>query len=165
MKGVSRMKVCVIFGSPHKKGNTASLLEEYTKKIPKEAEIRIINCYEESVSPCTDCKVCGKTGRCVKKDMDSIYKAVEESDLLIFASPVYNLSFPSPMKAVLDRFQVYFNRRFSLNLRPPIEKPRKAVILLTHDSDKYGGAEHAVTALKMLCTVLNAEVTDIMIKK
>lgn len=158
------MKVCVIFGSPHKKGNTASLLSDYLKTVPEEAEVQVVNCYGEAVSPCVDCGACKKTGSCVKRDIDGIYKAVEESDLLIFASPVYNLSFPSPMKAVLDRFQVYFNRRFSLNLRPPIEKPRKAVILLTHDSDKYGGAEYAVTALKMLCTVLNAEVTKTVIK-
>ena len=158
------MKVCVIFGSPHKKGKTAALLAEYIKKLPNNADVTIVNCYDEAVSPCVDCGVCKKTGSCVKRDMDSIYKAVEESDMLIFASPVYNLSFPSPMKAVLDRFQVYFNRRFSLDLRPPIEKPRKAVILLTHDSDKYGCAEYAVTTLKMLCTVLNAEVTKTVIK-
>lgn len=159
------MNVCVIFGSPHKRSKTASLLAEYTAKLPKDADVTVINCYDEKVAPCIDCGACKKTGACVKKDMDSIYEAVENSDLLIFASPVYNLSFPAPMKAVLDRFQVYFNRRFSLDLRPPIAKPRKAVILLTHDSDKYGGAEHAVITLKMLCTVLNAEITDVVVKQ
>ena len=154
------MKVLILYGSPHECGATRELLDKYLKTL-EDADVTEISAYGVNASPCVDCGACAQSGRCAFSDMDGIYEAVEQSDLLIFASPVYNLSFPSPMKAIIDRFQVYFSRRFALNLRPPIEKPRQAAVLLTYQSDKYGGASHAVTALRMLCTVLNAKITYI----
>lgn len=161
------MTVCVIYGSPHKEGNTARMLKEYVSGLglKPDDDIRETDCYSLSASPCTDCGSCGQTGRCFMSDMDKLYADVEKCDLLIFASPVYNLSFPAPMKAVLDRFQVYFNRRFVMGVIPPVKKRKRAAILLSHDSDKYGGAEHAVTALKMICTVLNAEICEVRVDR
>ncbi len=158
------MKVCVLFGSPHPEGHTTHLLNDYLSGFP-EAEIRRFDAYDTPVHPCVGCGGCKQDGRCVYRDMDDLYRAVEESDLLIVATPVYYLSMPAPLKAVIDRFQPYFERRFTLGQQPPIQKPRKAAFLLCYGSDKYGGAEPLATALTMLSTVLNVTEIKCITKK
>ena len=41
-------------------------------------------------------------------DTDKIIDDILSSDFVVFSSPVYNYSFPSPMKAFLDRLQPLF---------------------------------------------------------
>ena len=41
-------------------------------------------------------------------DADAIIADISDADYIIFASPVYNYSFPAPMKAFLDRLQPLF---------------------------------------------------------
>ena len=41
-------------------------------------------------------------------DTDAIISDIFSADFVIFASPVYNYSFPAPMKAFLDRLQPLF---------------------------------------------------------
>ena len=79
------MTVCVIYGSPHKGGNTARMLKEYVSGLglKPDDDIRETECYSLSASPCTDCGSCGKTGRCFMSDMDKLYADVEKCDLLL----------------------------------------------------------------------------------
>lgn len=42
---------------------------------------------------------------------------LEDADAVIVATPVYNLSFPAPMKALFDRFQRYYEAHFRRKLR------------------------------------------------
>ena len=90
-------------------------------------EITEINAYEENVHPCTGCKIPVRKGKAVcSMILTRIDKELRASDLLVVASPLFitALSF-SPLKAVLDRTQRYFEARFSLGIRPPIKKHRK----------------------------------------
>jgi len=158
------MNVCLLFGSPHKDGETAALVREYLAKLP-DAEVTGFYLYETPVSPCKGCGGCRKTGHCVCRDMDDLYASLEQSDLLLIASPVYCLSAPAPLKAALDRLQPYFERRFSLGQVPPIKKHRTAALLLSYESEKYGGTAHFIETVRMLCTVLNAQLTEVITKK
>ena len=159
------MKVCILYGSPHPNRITGRLLKEYLAHLPADAEITRFDAYRMPVHPCMGCGGCKKNGCCVYRDMDLVFKAVEECDLLVIAAPVYYLSVPAPLKAIIDRFQPYFERRFALGQKPPIQKQRKAVFLLAYGNERYGGAEPLVTALRMLCTILNAEVDQIITRK
>lgn len=159
------MKVCILYGSPHQNRVTGALLDEYLSTLSADVKVTRFDAYQMSVHPCMGCGGCKKEGRCVYRDMDAVFEAVEESDLLLVASPVYYLSTPAPLKTIIDRFQPYFERRFTLGQKPPIEKPRKAVFLLAYGTERYGGADPLITTLRMLCTILNAEVTQIITKK
>ena len=116
-----KKKLLVLFGSPNGQGCTRKLLDSFLVRFRENNswEITEINAYEENVHPCTGCKSCAKKEGCVFDDFDRIDKELRASDLLVVASPVYNCSFPSPLKAVLDRTQRYFEARFSLGIRPP----------------------------------------------
>lgn len=125
----------VIFGSPHKNRHTAKLLNEFLHE-HNISEYVMFNCYEESPLPCNDCGWCKLQDHCVLPDLKNFYNQFEQSELVIMAFPVYNGSFPAPLKALIDRFQVYYNARFSRGIRPPIAVAKKVYILLTSGSGK-----------------------------
>ncbi len=146
-------KVLIINGSPHKDGAAARLLSLLLGEscLP----LTRIDCFARTVAACDDCRGCFHTRGCVKRDIDDIYTALEDADCLIFATPVYNRSFPAPMKALLDRFQCYWAARFIHGKKPPIEKPKTAVLLTVCGSGRDDGL-CLEEQLAPLLTVLNA---------
>lgn len=80
---------------------------------------------------------------------------LRECDLLVIASPIYNLSFPAPLKAVIDRFQRYFEARFSLGIKPAIAKHRPAVLLLSAGALCPEGEEFVSRQLRQCFSVMN----------
>lgn len=122
------MKCLVIFGSPRKNGNTAKLLNYFLENIP--GEKYIFNAYELQVTPCTDCRYCYKEKKCVlEDDMNEIYSILESCDSIIIASPMYFASFPSPLKAIIDRLQVYWSSKYIR--REEGTKTKKGAVIIT----------------------------------
>lgn len=147
----------VLFGSPHKNGTTAKLLQAFEKAFPEEAEWIQIDAYQDAVSSCLGCGYCETQNGCVNPDFDQIDQLLRTCDFLVVATPVYNLSFPAPLKAIFDRTQQYFSARFARGEKPPIAKHKKAVMLLTCGADSREGEEIIRKQLKMIFTVLNTE--------
>ncbi len=142
----------IIYGAPRKDGACGRLLATYTAKT--DAAVTVVDCYARTVTPCDDCRGCHKVLGCTKRDMDDIYEAIEAADTLAFIAPVYNRSFPAPMKALIDRLQCYWAKRFVHGVRPPIEKPKTALLLTAAGSDR-GDGKHLETQLAPALTVLH----------
>lgn len=123
-------KIFVLFSSPHKNGKTKKLLSSFVKPLEKQFNIEIFNTYDNIISPCIDCKKCIKSGFCNFNDLETLSINLESCDIIIIASPIYNFGFPSPLKSVLDRFQLYYNFYIENN-RCKIEKSKEIVLLLT----------------------------------
>ena len=152
-----KKRILVFFGSPHAHGTTAELLEAFLVPFREQenCKIKIIDAYQERIEPCSGCGYCKAVDGCKFPDFDRIDAGLREADLLVFASPVYNLGFPAPMKAILDRTQRYFEARFTRNERPPIPKHKSAALLLTMGADSLEGAEMIEKQLRMVFTVMN----------
>jgi multimeric flavodoxin WrbA len=151
-----KKKVLVLFGSPHKNGHTAHLLNTFLEPFrQKHMEVRVISAFDEDIAPCDACGRCKTQETCRYHDFDEIDSLLRQADILVVATPVYNLSFPAPLKAIVDRTQRYYEARFSLNVKPPIAKPKKAVLLATAGSANPDGAEIIEKQLKMIFTVMN----------
>lgn len=152
-------KILVLLGSPHHQGSTARMLEYFLAGFSgKDWEIEIFDAYQEKPSPCLACGWCASHEECAVTDsLSQLDSVIRDSDLLVVASPVYNLSFPAPLKAVIDRFQRYFEARFSLGLRPPIQKSRKAVLLASAGSDSTEGVEIMEKQLRLCFSVMNTQ--------
>lgn len=146
------MQILVLYGSPHADGHTARLLRAFLELFDGEA-VDIVNAYAKQIAPCTACGYCKKKEGCSNPDFDRVDMYIRRADLLVVASPVYNLTFPAPLKAVVDRTQRYFEARFSLGKKPPIEKPKRAVLLAACGSDD--GADILERQLKMIFSVMN----------
>ena len=144
----------ILFGSPRKNGYTKKLLDEFLINL-KGYRIVLINAYEEAILPCVGCDRCKQQDACQFDDFDSIDSLLQSVDLIIVATPVYNLTFPAPLKAIFDRTQRYFSKRFVRGIKPPIEKKKKAVLLLSCGSNDPSGEWVIEKQLKMIFSVIN----------
>jgi multimeric flavodoxin WrbA len=151
-------QILVLFGSPHKNGSTAQLLEAFLQPLAPEAEIKIINAFQYKITPCSGCEFCTTAEQCAMRDFDELDALIRLADVLVVATPVYYLSFPAPLKAIIDRTQRYFSARFSLGINPPIQKPKLAAVLVTAGSTDFSGADIIFKQLKLAFSVMNTSV-------
>lgn len=149
------MKTVVLLSSPKRSGNTEFLLENFLKECKEQTEV--INVYNLKVNPCTDCKGCINTGRCViNDDMNKIYETIDNCNKIIIASPVYFTSFPAPLKVVIDRFQPYWSRKFVIKEKA-LEYKKKAALLLTCGAKEENSFIHCEAVMKQFFSLINAE--------
>ena len=146
---MKKKKVFILFASPNKDGNTAILLRHFLKDY-SEHDIIIFNVYDKKVRPCIDCGYCKVNDCCRYNDFDEINKYLNIADILVVATPAYNLSFPAPLKAVFDRTQIYFVRRFFKGIYPPIKKEKEAILLLTTGSNSKLSRDIITEQLNMI---------------
>lgn len=149
--------ILVVFGSPHKNGTTAQLLDVFMEPFSND-HIQIVNAFERSISPCNACDICTTAEKCAMADFDEIDGLIRQADVIVVATPVYNLSFPAPLKAIVDRTQRYFSARFSLGIKPSIEKHKLAAVLVTAGSSDTDGADIILRQLKMIFSVMNTSI-------
>lgn len=152
-----KKQLLVLFASPHAQGTTRQLLEAFLQTFRQDPcwEITEMNAFDMQANACIGCKVCAKREGCIYPDLDILDSTLRRSDLLVIASPMYNYSFPAPMKAILDRTQRYYEAWFSLNIKPSIQKPRKAVLLVTMGADEEFGITVMCHQLERAYSVMN----------
>ena len=159
------LKVMALMGSPRKSGYTAKLLGTLLREFPKGTEIEIVNLYELNPTPCNACGYCKAVNGCSKKDLEDFFKKFETADVIVFATPIYFMGMPAPMKALVDRFQRYYEARFRRNVKHPIEKRRKAALIVTSGSDGEIGYEVVKHQLLQAFSVLNIELSGVMLAR
>lgn len=149
--------IMLISGSPRKNGTSACLLQCFTDSLTRGTVGHSLsfvpyNAFNCGFAPCTDCRACRRLEKCVNPDMDAFFADFEAADGIVIATPIYNLSFPAPLKAILDRMQRYYNARFYLGKRPPIARYRPVALLMSAGSSDEDGAV-AVKQLERIFTV------------
>lgn len=99
------MKVLMINGSPHEKGNTSIALHEMEKIFAEEEiETEIIHVGNQEIRGCIACYSCRKNGKCVFHDsVNDVAEKFGQCDGLVVASPVYYASANATLIAFLDR--------------------------------------------------------------
>jgi len=110
------VNITAIYCSPRKGGNTDLLMQAFLAGLRsaggRPRELYLSNF---SVLPCTACAGCADTGRCVlDDDMEVLYRFFEESDVLVLAAPVFFYGFGAMAKAMVDRCQAFWVRRYRL---------------------------------------------------
>src|SRR5450759_4537526 len=90
------MKIIAFNGSPRKEWNTATLLKKALEGASSQgAKTELIHLYNLNYKGCISCFACKEKGgrsygKCVIKDaLKPIFKRTEESDAIIFGSPIY----------------------------------------------------------------------------
>lgn len=111
------MKVLMINGSPHAKGNTYLALHEMEKIFDKEGvETEIIQVGNKDIRGCIACYSCGEKGKCVFDDMvNQVAPKFEECDGLVISSPVYYASANATLIAFLDR--LFYSTHFEKTMK------------------------------------------------
>jgi multimeric flavodoxin WrbA len=116
----ARLKVLGIMGSPRIKGNTDLLLDEALKGTQSRgAEVEKIVVDKLKIAPCREYYGCLRDGNCViRDDMDDIYPKLVEADGIIVASPIFFYGLTAQLKALIDRCQALWARRYILHNLP-----------------------------------------------
>jgi len=125
------MKVLGIMGSPRKQGNTDLLLDEALKGAKSQgAEVEKLLVCELEISPCREFYACIRDGQCViDDDMKWIYPKLMEADGIIVASPMFFYGLTSQVKALIDRCQALWARKYVLKQIPPHTTERRGVFI------------------------------------
>lgn len=123
----------IIYASPNKDSFTSRVL--YNEKAVNADDSILFDCFENSPAPCDGCGLCKKVDGCKFTDLDGFFADFERAENLTIAFPIYNNSFPAPLKALLDRFQRFYSARFYRGVRPPIKGHRKVTLIITAGSD------------------------------
>ena len=120
------MRVLGIAGSPRRGGNTDLLLAEVMKgAASKGAEVKTIVLNDLKITPCQHCDACFEAGQCkYQDDMQMVYKELEGADRIVLASPVQFMGVTAQTKAMIDRCQALWARKYILK-RPPLGDRRE----------------------------------------
>lgn len=121
------MKTVILFGSPHKDGNTRQLVDVFTGVMKgKQKEVRVLYLNDMNIRPCQACQSCSEGGICrIHDDMKDICKYIMESDVVVYATPIYWSGPSAQMKLAMDRCLAFLDPQ--LNSRV---KGKKAVTLM-----------------------------------
>lgn len=113
------MKILVLGGSPNRDGSTQLLIESFARGAREAGHtVTVLQAAQQNVHPCTGCIACGYDGPCVQRDdMVQIRAAVLDSDMLVFATPLYFFGISAQLKTVIDRFCAFSSRISRRNMR------------------------------------------------
>ena len=127
------MKITILNGSPRKE-NTAAMAEAFRQGAEAAGhEVEVLQVGKMKINGCLACEYChGKgAGKCIQKDdLEKLMPAYLESDMIVYASPIYYFAPTAQLEAAWQR--VYC-------IGKPA-KATKAALLLSSASGFYDAA-------------------------
>ncbi len=113
--------ILAIAGSPRRGGNTETLLDEAIKGAESlGARVEKLVLRDFQIGPCLEIYACEKTAECVlKDDYHLFYEKFLAVDRIIFASPVFFFGVHAQAKALIDRCQCFWIRKYVMKKRIP----------------------------------------------
>ena len=152
------MKVLGIHGSPRKGGNTEILLKEFLRGCKEGgAEVEEVFLRELKITPCLEIYACKKDGQCpIHDDMKALYPKLTETDVLAVASPIFFYAVSAHLKAMIDRCQALWARKYLLHqLIAPGKPGRKGVFLAVGGSKGGKTFDGALLTMKYFFDALD----------
>ena len=131
-------------GSPRRKGNTRMLLSAFLSEAERlGAHVHHLDIARKNILPCEECSTCEKEGFCpIDDDMQQVYPMLRRADIIVMATPVFFYGPTAQMKALIDRSQALWARRYVHNLVDPGRKWRRGFLLslgATKGKNLFGG--------------------------
>jgi multimeric flavodoxin WrbA len=104
---VTAPKIVAVYGSPRRKGNTATLLKKAVSGASDAgAQVEEIILRDLKMSPCLEIYGCNQAGECrLKDDFQTARDQILSSRGLMLASPVFFYTVSAHTKILMDRFQ------------------------------------------------------------
>lgn len=126
------VKVLGISASPRLNSNSDLLLRQaLAGSEAAGAETEYIRLRDLNIAPCVECNSCNKTGVCrVEDDYQMLSSKMLEADRLIFATPIFFMTVCAQAKALIDRCQCLWSRKYVL--KQPLQttgRDRRAMVI------------------------------------
>ena len=113
-------KIIAIYGSPRRRGNTATLLKKAIEGARDAgADVEEIVLRDLKISPCLEIYGCLQAGECaIKDDFQMVRDKIMRAQGLILASPVFFYAVSSHTKMLMDRFQSLWVKKYWVDKAP-----------------------------------------------
>ncbi len=155
-----RKKIVALYFSPREPSNSAELLDIALKPLEKKGfSIERIFIRNLDINPCDDCQNCYNGAPCpIEDDIPHILDLLENSSSIAIATPVYFYGVPAKAKALIDRCQVFWARKYKL--ANPLPEGRQAGIIITAESGGQKVAEGLRLTLRYFLDVLSIDMPE-----
>jgi multimeric flavodoxin WrbA len=101
------MKILTIQGSPRKKGNTATVLDMFERRLANRQTVERVDIVDFDIKGCIGCGACQQVADepgCVQKDdAPGLFERVMAADAVVLATPLYCWGFSAQLKPFIDR--------------------------------------------------------------
>jgi arsenate reductase len=111
-----------LMGSPRKEGNTNLLLGAFLEGAEEAgATVSKVDVPARNIQPCQGCRFCEKQGYCIqqKDDMKEMNHLLRRADIVVLATPIFFYGPSAQLKALIDRSQTLWARRYIMKLTDP----------------------------------------------
>lgn len=125
------MKVLGILGSPRREGNTEILLDEALRGASDHGGLcEKVILRDLKITPCLEIYKCAEDGVCaIQDEMQGLFPKIIQAERLILASPIFFYSVPALAKAMIDRCQSLWAKKYILKLPVSPIADRKGVFI------------------------------------
>ncbi len=153
--------VLCIVGSPRRGGNSDRLAEALIHGVQDEGGVAVaIAPSHAGIAPCRGCNACSSDGRCIVHDgMNDVYPLLDSANAIAVVTPVYFASVPASLKALYDRCQPYWARRYVLHEPRRAQRRPGALLVVGGGGDPFG-TQCAVTPTRSVMNVLEVEIGE-----
>jgi multimeric flavodoxin WrbA len=133
----SPVRVIGLAGSPRRNGNTEALLDRFLAGAAGGgAQVEKVVLARLKVRGCVACDECHETGACaIRDDFQIVFDKLLTADVIALAAPLYMWNVPAQAKAVIDRSECQWARRFVLGAplagMPAGSRQRRGVFIST----------------------------------
>ena len=131
-------KIIILNGAARKNGNTQKLVQSFSDGARSAGHtVQEFNLDSMNIHSCKGCLRAGSDSKspCVQKDdMEQIYSAFSECDVVVFASPVYFWTITGTLKTTADRLYA------ELECLGYGKFAKESVLLMTADGGDYSQA-------------------------
>ena len=126
------MDILALHLSPRKKGNSAVMLDHFIQGARSTgAEVTAFSVADHNIKPCLGCSACEKTGKCVitDDDMSGLYPLLAAAPLVVVSTSIFFYDVPGKGKALIDRTQPLWSRRYTLGRTETLRPDGKGFLL------------------------------------
>ena len=109
------MKKVLIISTSIRPGNNSELLAKEVEKGAIEAghQVEFLSLKDQQIAFCKGCLACQKLGKCViNDDAIAIADKMCESDVIVWATPIYYYEMSGQMKTLIDRANSLYSRDY-----------------------------------------------------
>jgi arsenite transporter/arsenate reductase (thioredoxin) len=126
------MLVLGLQGSPRRRGNSHWLLSRFMEEAQKQgARTETVEICRRHIEPCKELIVCEKKGYCpIDDDMKhDVFGLLRAADVIVVATPIFFYNGTAQLKALIDRCQTFWARKYRFRLRDPGAAKRRGFLL------------------------------------
>jgi multimeric flavodoxin WrbA len=133
------VKVLGLAGSPRRNSNTDLLLREVLKGVESRgAETKTVVIPNLNIMACQNCDACLASGSCPFGDsMPGVIQDLAWADRVVLAAPLHFMGLPSQTKALVDRTQAQWVKKYILK-QPPLGDSRERRGIFVSAGGRHG---------------------------